>query len=426
MKQFSLLLLFVLFTSFLNAQQKVGLDYFIENGQKNAPALLENGNLQEIGKLQNDLIKSQNNAFKVNATSEVLVAPYFNNNGSALAITTTPSSNAFGYDVGITNGGLYSSQINITKNLFNQAVLNNLLFQNKISNNSLVLSSEEFSHNLIKNISEAYIIAYQLQLQEKFNRELLKDMGTRLIVVELLVKKGILMESDYLLLELDVEGKKLELQQLESSFTTAINQLYTLSGFPVEAVDELTIPNFEQIESPLKKFYEQRFENDSLQLEADRAVFENQYKPQVSVYANGGLNAVELNNIEHKIGASAGLRLTIPIYDGNQRKINSLQSQLKQDNLKYYKQNSNVQYANNLRNIAQQMEALNANKMALENQLKKQQNILGIYKGKLVQGQISIVDYLNVVQNYKQNVYAKLQMQTNNWLLQSEYNFINW
>jgi hypothetical protein len=412
--------------AFISAQETHNLEFFIEQAKKTSPNLLENRNLESIGELQNKLIIAQNKAFQINSTSEVLVAPYFNSNGRAIAITTTPTSNAFGYDVGITNGGLYSSQINITKNLFNQSVLINLLFQNKISNNSLALSSEEFSHNLIRNISEAYIIAYQFQLQEKFTQELLKDLDMRLKVVELLVNKGILMESDYLLLQLDIEGKKLELQQLESDFDSAINQLFTLSGLPAEAVDELTIPDFEQLKSPIKKFYEKRFENESLQLEADQAVFENQYKPQVGVYANGGLNAVELNNIDHKIGASAGLRLTIPIYDGNQRKVNSLQSQLKQDNLNFYKQNAEVQLANNLKNIEQQMNALRENKMMLEVQLKKKQNILEIYKGKLVQGQISIVDYLNVIQNYKQNVYVKLQMQTNNWLLQSQYNFINW
>jgi len=412
--------------TFVNAQETHNLDFFIEQAKKTSPSLLENRNLEAVGDLQNKLIIAQNNSFQVNSTSEVLIAPYFNNNGRAIAITTNPSSNAYGYDIGITNGGLYSSQINITKNLFNQSVLNNLLFQNKISNSALSLSSEEFSHNLIKNISDAYIIAYQLQLQENFNRELLGDLDTRLKVVELLVKKGILMESDYLLLQLDIEGKKLELQQLKSDFNTAINQLYTLSGIAAEDIDQLIFPNLEQIKSPLKKFYEQRFQNDSLQLAADRAVFENHYKPQVSVYANTGLNAVEFNNIEHKIGTSAGLRLTIPIYDGNQRKLNAMQSRLRQDNLNFYKQNSEVQFSNNLKNIEQQLEALENNKTLLEVQLNKQLNILEIYKGKLVQGQISIVDYLNVIQNYKQNVYAKLQMQTNKWLLKSQYNYINW
>ena len=62
----------------------------------------------------------------------------------------------------------------------------------------------------------------------------------------------------------------------------------------------------------------------------------------------------------------------------------------------------------------------------LDAQLEKQKKVLEIYKGKLVQGQISIVDYLNVIQNYKLNAYTKLQMQTNHWLLKSQYNFINW
>ena len=72
------------------------------------------------------------------------------------------------------------------------------------------------------------------------------------------------------------------------------------------------------------------------------------------------------------------------------------------------------------------MDALNENKLLLDDQLEKQQNILEIYKGKLVQGQISIVDYLNVIQSYKLNKYTQIQMQTNMWLLQNQYNFINW
>ena len=133
-----------------------------------------------------------------------------------------------------------------------------------------------------------------------------------------------------------------------------------------------------------------------------------------------------MQNIEHRIGASAGLRLTIPIYDGKQRKYNELQNNLKKESLEYYRENSKIQLKNMLESIKQQTVGLEENMQLLEKQLQKQKNILEIYKGKLVQGQVSIVDYLNVIQNYKQNVYAKLQMQTNHWLLQSQYNFINW
>lgn len=422
-----LFIIIACFTSFLTfAQIQMNLDYFVGLAKVNSPTLSENDNLSKIGDIQNSIILAQNKAFQVNATSEVLVAPYFNNNGKVIDITTTPSNTAFGYDVGITNGGLYSAQINVTKNLFNQAITDNLLFQNKITNNTISLSSEEITHNIVKNITDAYILAYQLQLQEEFTKEILKDLEKRLQVVELLVKRAVLMESDYLLLQLDIEGKKLELQQIQNNFKTSINQLYSLSGTPIGTIEKLEVPNLSNVSKPSQFFYQKKFENDSLQIIANQNVFENQYKPQLTAYANTGLNAVEIPNIYRRFGTSAGLRLTIPIYDGKQRKYNAQQSVLKEENLDFYKENTKVQLENNIKTIEQQILALDDNMILLDKQLEKQQNILEIYKGKLVQGQISIVDYLNVIQNYKLNSYTKLQMQTNYWLLQSQYNFINW
>jgi hypothetical protein len=420
------LLFFFLCTLFVNAQEVKSLEFFTAKGIENTPILRENSNLLRIGEIQNSIILAQNKAFQVNATSEVLVAPYFNNNGKIIDITTTPSANSFGYDLGITNGGLYSAQINVTKNLFNQAITDNLLFQNKIQNNTIELSSEEIKHNIVKNITDAYILAYQLQLQEEFTKEILKDLEIRLQVVELLVKRAVLMESDYLLLQLDIEGKKLELQQIQNNLTTSINQLYSLCGTPIDTIEKLEVPIFNSAPKPSQFFYQKKFENDSLQIVVNQKVYENQYKPQVTAYANTGLNAVEIPNIYRRFGVSAGLRLTIPIYDGKQRKYNAQQNLLKEESLEFYKENSKIQLDNNLKSIEQQIQALDNNMMLLDKQLKKQQNVLEIYKGKLVQGQISIVDYLNVIQNYKLNSYTKLQMQTNYWLLQSQYNFINW
>ncbi|SFZ94228.1 Outer membrane efflux protein [Flaviramulus basaltis] len=426
MKQLFLFIIVLFISSLALGQDKTTLEYFINKAKENTPILKENNNLLKIGELQNNIITAQNNAFQVNATSDVLVTPFFNNNGKAIDITTSPSANAFGYDVGVTNGGLYSAQINVTKNLFNQSITDNLLFQNKIGNNSITLSSEEITHNLIKNITDAYIMAYQLQLQEEFTKEILKDLEKRLQVIELLVKRVVLMESDYLLLQLDIEGKKLELQQIQNNLKVAINQLYNLSSTQIGNIIELESPNFKDDQNPLQFFYQKKFKNDSLQIVANQRVFENQYKPQVTAYANTGLNAVEIPNIYRKFGASAGLRLTIPIYDGKQRKYNAQQSILKEESLEFYKENSKVQTDNNLKSIENQIQALVTSMELLEKQSKQQENILEIYKGKLVHGQVSIVDYLNVIQNYKLSAYTKLQMQTNHWLLQSQYNFINW
>ncbi len=408
------------------SQEIKGLDYFIESAKNSSAELQKTNNLQKIAQLQTEIIKAQQNALLVDATGEVLVAPYFNNNGKPIDITTNPSRDAYGYDVGVTNGGLYSAQLNITKNLFNSAATQNLLFQNKIMGDSLQLYSEKITHNLIKNITDTYITAYQLQLKEAINREIAADLENRLKVVEIMVKHGILQQSDYLLLQVDIDQKKLDLLQFASDFQRNLNQLFTLCGLPVEEDVVLKEPNLNSSLNETAKYFDKKFKVDSLQIEAEQMVYENRYKPQISAYANTGLNAVEFDNISHKIGASAGLKVTVPIYDGGQRKLFQQQSKLKQDNLKYFRKNKEIEIENNLKSLQQQMGLLQKNLELINKQLQKQENIMEIYKEKLVNGQISIVDYLNVAQNYKANIYTKLQMQTNFWLYQNQYNYTNW
>jgi len=421
------IIFYVFFTILISVRaQEHNLDYFLARAEDNAATLKENNNLLKIGEIQNTIIEAQNNGFKVSASSEVLFAPFFNSNGRAVEITTNPSSNAYGYDAAITNGGLYTAQLNITKNLFNKSATDNLLFQNKLKNDAISLSSEDILHQLRKNVIDTYIMAYQYQLQENFTNELKRDLEKRLQVAELLVKRGILMESDYLLIKSDIDAKNLELQQIQINYNYAIAQLYNLCGLPLENDKNLEPPLLELNNRRDGYFFEKKFKNDSLQVVADQSVFENQYKPQVSVYGNTGLNASDATNIPHNFGVSAGVRLTIPIYDGDQKKYNALQSELKQESLDFYRETAEIQLENNLKNLQHQIEALEQNNQLTDKQIKQQENILEIFKGKLAQGQVSVIDYLNLIQNYKLTVYTKLQMQTNLWLLYNDYNFTNW
>lgn len=408
-----------------NSQDK-NLDYFLSKAQENAVALKENNNLFKIGEIQNSIITSQNNGFKVDASSDLLLAPFFDSNGKAIDITTNPSANAYGYDVGITNGGLYSAQVNVTKSLFNKAATDNLLFENKLKNNAISLSSQDISHTLKKNVIDAYILAYQYQLQEKFTKELKTDLEKRLEVIGLLVKRGVLMESDYLLMKLDIDSKNLELQQIQANLNNANTQLYNLCGMTVEPYQNLEIPLLQPTKKQDTFFFEKKYKNDSLQIIASKNVFENQYKPKITLYGNSGLNAVEASNIQHNFGLSAGARLIIPIYDGKQKKYNALQSELKQENLDFYKENNKIQRQNNLKNLEDQITSLKETMKLNDAQIKQQERILEIYKGKLVQGQVSVIDYLNLLQNYKITSYTKLQIQTNLWLLYNTYNYLNW
>ncbi len=447
--------------------QENSLDYFLNAAEKNNPALLQNKNLQEIGQYDNRLINAQNNSVHVDVSSEVMVAPYFNNYGKFIDISTNPSPNAYGYAEPVSNGALYSAQLNITKDIFNRANVQNLLFQNKLKNNALNLSAEEIKHQLRKNITDAYIQVYHLQIKEEITRDIISDLENRLKVVEILVKKGILMQSDYLLLQLEIENKKLELQQLQNNLNSNLLSLYNVVGIKTSEVKKLAEPlikidpeveaylnaiptpadidNYEEdnidvekpqipdfivptdtIQADTSFYYQRRFKNDSLQLIAEQQVFENKYRPQLSAYGNTGMNAVEVDRIPHNFGFSAGLKLNIPIYDGGQKKIKQLQNELKLENLDYQKKNDRIKKQNTLQSLQKQMASIMTGLQLIHKQLKKQEHILEIYKGKMVQGQVSIIDYLKVVENYKMNVDTQLQMKINLWLLENEYNATNW
>ena len=130
-------LIFILIFSGVMAAQN-SLEYYLDKGYKNAPTLAEYKNLQQINSLQSELNSAENSAFKVFLTADYLFAPYFNNNGKLLS--TNPDPKAYGYDIGITNGGLYSALLNVEKNIFNGGVLNAYQNQNKIQ-------SEQYSYN---------------------------------------------------------------------------------------------------------------------------------------------------------------------------------------------------------------------------------------------------------------------------------------
>lgn len=437
--------------------QENSLDYFLAAAEKNNPTLLQNQNLEKIGAYDSDLISAEN-SFQVDVTSEVMVAPYFNSNGHFIEVTTTPSLNAYGYAEPVSNGALYSAQLNIAKDIFNRSKIQNLQFQNKLSNAAIKLSNEDIRHQIHKNVTQAYIQVYQLQIKQDLTQDLIADLENRLKVVELLVKKGILMQSDYLLLQLEIENRKLELEQNKNSLNSNLLQLNNLVGIKASEPKKLSepelnldpvlrnylasIPNQKNnLEDSLKIsesfttenllpkdsiFYERKFKNDSLQLLAEQQVFENKYKPQLTAYGNTGLNSVELNRLQHYVGFSAGLKLSIPIYDGGQRKIKQQQNELKLQNLEYQLKNQELQRKNTLESLRKQMLSLKSGIGLIESQLDKQKNILEIYKGKMVQGQVSIIDYLKIIENYKMNLDTQLQMKINLWLLQNEYIATNW
>jgi outer membrane protein TolC len=406
--------------------QQLDLNYFIDNALKNDAAIRQNINQQQFYGLQAQLINAQNKAPQVNFTSDYLFAPYFGNNGKAVAITANPSPKAFGYDVGQTNGGMYATQLNVTLQLLNKRTVNTLQEQNK---NDAALNSNsrvQLEHDLRKAITDQYIQVYQLQQQEEYLTRIVDEVKGRKATVQALVKKGLLQQSDYLLLEIEQNTRENELSQAKITEVDAYGALKNLAIVNDTAMVKLNAPLVSINAVPQSYFYKEKFRLDSLSIVAQQNVFNAKYRPTLDLSGSGGMLASEFNSIPHNVGMQAALHLAIPIFDGHQRRINDRQVKISQQSITYARDNFTVQQRNYLQSIMRQIGLLRQSITQIEQLISKQDLLLRLDREKLQGGQLSIIEYVKSLQDYaaaKQNLNgARVQL----LLLSNQYNYYNW
>ncbi len=419
------ILILLLLPTKIFGQQK-NIDYFISNSIRNNPVLLENTNLQQSFNLQNELITAQNKKPQISFTSDLLFAPFFANDGHPISVTTTPSDKAFGYDAGLTNGGLYAAQFNVMIPLFNGAAIKKLYEQNKIQADISAYSRKQVEHDIAKTIIDQYIVTYQFLQQGFYLQKIIDQLQSRKPLVAALVKQGLLQQNDYLLLDIQLSNNNNDLKQLQFAYNNGIGILKNLSLINDTANFILEKPIIELKENPSAYNYKQKYKLDSLNIIAQQNVFNSRYRPQVSAFGNTGINATDITNIPHNVGLSAGVHLLIPIRDGGQKKLNERQNKILLANQKIYLDNEALLKQNNLRNALQQIDQLKQTIEMAKEPIQKQELLLDIIKDKVIKGQVTVMDYINALQDYKILQKNKALAETSLLLYINQYNYYNW
>ncbi len=425
MMKFIILMLSLIVEHGLMAQQRTLTDYQTLARQNN-PIAQQNSNLQKILLLQNDIIKAQYTAPQVNFTSDYLFAPFFFSNKKIVAITNSPDANAIGYDAGITNGGIYSAQWNVSKNFFNEKTTQTLYNQNFAATKSLDLATLQALHDIDKNVADQYVNAYQAQQQIISLNKITDIINERNRVVEQLVKKGLLPESDFLLLKIELKNQEASIEAQRLQISNAFAQLNTAVNSQDTTVFTLEMPNI--VLNPLAQAYnfEKRYAADSLNFALQQKGSELKYVPQFGVFGNAGLNSTDIRNIYRNLGFSAGAHLVIPLFDGHQKEKVAQQTALQIENLKLSKNLFSTQLKTNLYYLTQQIKSIQKSLVLIDEQLQTQEILLRIIKEKIVLGQVSVMDYVISLQNYALTNQSKIQTQSALWLLINQYNYINW
>jgi outer membrane protein TolC len=399
------------------------LQYYLNSAYKNNPAIKESANNIRIKQLDKSLAESEHSLPQVNLTANYLFVPYFNNDK---LITSNPQTDAIGYDPSLSNGGLYSAQINVSKNLFNSGVVDAYNNQADVLIKSNKESIELAKHTLQKDVTDQYLNCWQAQELYLLAKSTVDTLKMQLEMTEILVHKGLVKQSDYLLLKVEFGNQMLVSDLALNTLKSSIYQLNTLAGIKDTSIVQFEIVSLNTSENTASsKFYNQ-YINDSLAVLSQQSVFETKYAPQLNLFFNAGLNAVEFNDISKRFGVSAGFNFTLPLYDGSQKSISRQQSMISLNTVSSNRENQDIVIKNKLKESSDLIDLYKKSNESISSQLSDYTNILILSRAELSRGQLSMIDYITIIKNYLN--LKKNWISSNTALLQAinQFNYWNW
>ena len=148
--------------------------------------------------------------------------------------------------------------------------------------------------------------------------------------------------------------------------------------------------------------------------------------PQVKLFFNTGLNAVEIDNIQRRFGLSAGINLSMPILDGGQRNITEQQSLITQKITTDFKNYAAKNIFTQRRDAENKIKFLKKNLDDFKSQIEDYKKLLNISVEQLEKGNLSMVEYLTELRNYIDLQKNYISTEINYQLEISNYNYWNW
>jgi len=410
-KQKIFAIIFFLVPAVSFCQQK-NLRYFTDTAIKINPALYANKNLTLSNSIDSQIIVAANK-IQVNGVSNSYYAPVVN---------------GIGYDAAITNGQQLAAMVAITKQIYNKKNLAVQYENLRLQSDSLKIASAITTQDIKKAVTTQYILTYGDQLQINFTNELIRLLSNEETILKTLTQKNVYKQSDYLSFLVTLQQQQLTRSQLIVQYKNDYATLNYLSGITdTSTAIPLSDPGLQYIngfEMDTSVFL-RKFVNDSLQLRNLRTGVAVSYRPKVSLSADGGyLSSLVLKPYKN-FGTNFGINLTIPIYDGHQRKLQyakiDLMEQTREKERDYFGQQLDQQIAQ----LQQQLRELENLKGPIDKQIEYLKTLIGV-NGKLLEtGDIRITDYILALNNYitsqnlvVQNLVARYEVinQLNYWI----------
>jgi outer membrane protein TolC len=404
-----LLILLPAFTSNVTAQK--GLDYYVSQALQNSPLLKEAKNLVETGRI--DSLRTKAGwGIQASAISNSMVAPVIR---------------GWGYDNTITDGTNVNALVSVSKEITGKRNRQNRYESISLQNQSLLNNSKITEQELKKNISELYITAFGSWQQIHFNSEMLTLLIRQREVLKQLTRTGSLKQTEFLAFMVNLEQQEIQTERAENQFRNDFALLNYSCGIEDTSFVLLSDPNLKAESTPdlSGTIFFQQFLLDSLKLvNADKQI-DFSYQPKISLMADGGYLSTLAYQPYKNFGVSAGVSVSIPIYDGGQRRMQHDQVALSQQTQMDYRDFYSSRFRQQTNLLWQQLQTKQTLDQKISKQIETSKSLVEAYQKLLETGDIQMTEYLLSLGNYLSAKNMLIENTIEKYLIINELNYWN-
>ncbi len=378
--------LFGFFLFLCGYSQQNKLQYYVDNALQNSPLLNDYKNQLQINTFDSLLIraglKPQVNFASINSYAPVV--------------------KGYGFDNAITNGTNVSALIGVNKQFVNKknlaAQFDNLNLLSRSIYNNVKITEQDLKRSIINQ----YITAYGTLLQVNFGNEIKLLLSKEEVILKKLTQGNVYKQADYLAFLVTLQQQDFTVQQSTAQYKNEIAILNYITGIADTAAVMLDEPdiNLPAILDSSAQVYLQQYSIDSLKFINSKRLADINYRPKIGASADAGYTS-SLTAMPYKnFGASVGVSVIVPIYDGKQKKILynkiDVQEKTRQANKSFFLN----QYRQQTLQYTQQLNAADAIINNINAQLKYTQTLIDVNEKLLATGEIKITDYVLALNNY--------------------------
>ncbi|MBX6380287.1 MAG: TolC family protein [Thermoflavifilum aggregans] len=390
----------------IQAQQN--LSDYLTIARQRSPLLKDYANQQAAIQLDSLLIRAVHKP-QVFANGMLMAAPTFH---------------GYGYDVAITNGGQYTAVASVSQPLFTRNILQPQFAQLDIQRQQITNNAHISTYDLDHSVALQYLVAYADQLLLEHNQQIDSLLQQQQMIVQRLVQQGVYQYADYLNITVALQNQQITLDQLRSQYHQDLSALRYLCGISDTSIVRLEEPDITLHEPPAQlSVFLRRYQLDSLSIVNQRSLFATRYLPTVNWFADAGLNSSQLSTAYKNFGTSFGISLSIPIYDGHQRRLENEKLDLQELSRQQYQQFFTTQYHQQISGLYQQLRETEQQILSITQKLATSEELLAVDRQLVQTGNIRITDYLLAIQQHLLVQNSLDQARIRRWQVITELNY---